>query len=136
MRFVKTTDAPAPAGHYSQGVIHGGVVYVAGQLPNDPDNPDAPPGDAESQTRQALANVAAVLQAAGSGLDQVLQMTIYVSDISVWGDVNRAYADVMGSHRPARAVVPAGELHYGYVVEIQAIAAVAEKAGNPQGGTS
>lgn len=124
MRFVTTTDAPEPAGHYSQAVIHGGLVYVAGQLPKDPRNPEAPPGDAEGQTRQAMANVAAVLKAAGSGLDRIVQTTIYVSDISAWADVNRAYAEMMGTHKPARAVVPAGDLHDGYVVEIQATAAV------------
>ena len=56
-------------------------------------------------------------------LDQVLQMTIYISDIELWGGVNTVYARVMGSHRPARAVVPVKDLHYGYQIEIQAIAA-------------
>ena len=65
----------------------------------------------------------AILVAAGSGLDRVLQMTIYVSDIELWGGVNTAYSRVMGSHRPARAVVPVKDLHYGYQIEIQAIAA-------------
>ena len=127
MRFVETSHAPAPAGHYSQAVVHGGVVYVAGQLPIDPRDPKAEPGDASSQARQALANVRAVLEAAGSGLDRVLQMTVYVSDISHWGAVNEVYTEVMGRHRPARAVVPTRELHYGYVIEIQAIAAVSEE---------
>ena len=126
MRIVDTPLAPAPAGHYSQAIIHRGTVYVAGQLPIDPDHPDATPGDAASQTRQALTNVRHILEAAGSGLDRVVQMTIYVSDISHWADVNRAYAEVMGDHRPARAVVPTRDLHYGYLVEIQAVAALRE----------
>jgi 2-iminobutanoate/2-iminopropanoate deaminase len=113
-----------PAGHYSQAVVHGDTVYVAGQLPIDPGNPEAVPGDAAAQTRQALTNVSRILEAAGSGLDRVLQMTVYVSDVSLWGEVNRAYSEVMGDHRPARAVVPVSELHHGYLVEIQAIAAV------------
>ncbi|MCG6958021.1 MAG: RidA family protein [Gemmatimonadetes bacterium] len=124
MRSVQTPLAPRPAGHYSQAIVHGDAVYVAGQLPIDPDNPKAPPGDAAQQARQALSNVARILEAAGSGLDQVLQMTIYVSDVSHWSAVNQVYAEMMGAHRPARAVVPVGELHYGYLVEIQAIAAV------------
>jgi 2-iminobutanoate/2-iminopropanoate deaminase len=123
MRIVHTDLAPRAGGHYSQAVVHNGTVYVAGQLPVDPTDPKAPPGDAATQTRRALENVRAILEAAGSGLDHVLQMTVYVSDISHWGEVNRVYAEVMGEHRPARAVVPTRDLHYGYLVEIQAIAA-------------
>jgi 2-iminobutanoate/2-iminopropanoate deaminase len=126
MRRVETPHAPAPAGHYSQAVVHGDTVYVAGQLPIDPEDPGAVPGDAAQQARQALTNVARILEAAGSGLDRVLQMTVYVSDVSHWGEVNRVYAEVLGEHRPARAVVPVGELHHGYLVEIQAIAAVGD----------
>ena len=77
----------------------------------------------EEQTEQTLRNVEAILQAAGSALDRVLQMTIYVSDIELWGGVNATYARVMGTHRPARAVVPVKDLHYGYQIEIQVIAA-------------
>lgn len=124
MRSIETPHAPRPGGHYSQAVVHGDTVYVAGQLPIDPEDLKAPAGDAAQQARQALANVARILEAAGSGLDHVLQMTLYVSDASHWGEVNRVYAEVMGEHRPARAVVPVGELHFGYFVEIQAIAAV------------
>lgn len=124
MRPVETSNAPRPAGHYSQAVVHDDVVYVAGQLPIDPEDPAAPPGDAAQQARRALTNVARILEAAGSGLDQLLQVTIYISDVAHWGEVNRVYAEVLGAHRPARAVVPVGELHYGYLVEIQAIAAV------------
>jgi 2-iminobutanoate/2-iminopropanoate deaminase len=124
MRFVDTPAAPKPAGHYSQAVVHQNTVYVAGQLPIDPDNPEARPGDAAAQTHRALENVRQILEAAGSDLDQVLQMTLYISDISLWGDVNRVYTEVMGDHRPARAVVPTRDLHYGYLIEIQAIAAL------------
>ena len=127
MRIVETPHAPRPAGHYSQAVIHGGTVYVAGQLPIDPADREAPPGDAATQARQALENVRGILEAAGSGLDRVLQMTVYVSDITHWGEVNRVYAEMMGEHRPARAVVPVRDLHYGYLVEIQAIAALREE---------
>lgn len=124
MKTISTTKAPKPAGHYSQAVVCGGVVYVAGQLGGDPVNPGAAPGDAATQTRQALANVAAILEAAGSALGHVLQTTVYVTDIGLWAEVNQAYAEVMGEHRPARAIVPIGPLRGGYVVEIQAIAAL------------
>lgn len=124
LRTIATADAPEPAGHYSQAVVHGDVVYVAGQLPIDPASADRTPGSIVQQTEQVLRNVEAVLLAAGSRLDHVLQMTVYVSDIAHWARVNAVYAKVMGAHRPARAVVPVPELHHGYAVEIQAIAAV------------
>ncbi|MDF2775033.1 MAG: RidA family protein [Geminicoccaceae bacterium] len=123
MHSVVTPNAPAAAGHYSQGIVHNGVVYVAGQLPIDPADRNKPVGTIEEQTERTLRNVEAILVAAGSGLDRVLQMTIYISDIELWGGVNAAYARVMGSHKPARAVVPVKELHYGYQIEIQAVAA-------------
>ena len=124
MQSIETREAPNAAGHYSQAIVHNGVVYVAGQLPIDPKDRNKPVGSIEEQTEQTLRNVEAILTAAGSGLDRVLQMTIYVSDISLWGGVNTAYSRIMGSHKPARAVVPVKELHYGYQIEIQAIAAI------------
>lgn len=123
MQVIETRDAPTAAGHYSQAIVHNGVVYVAGQLPIDPKDKNRPVGSIEEQTERTLRNVEAILVAAGSGLDRVLQMTIFLSDIELWGGVNTAYARVMGSHKPARAVVPVNELHYGYQIEIQAIAA-------------
>ena len=123
MQVIETRDAPTAAGHYSQAIVHNGVVYVAGQLPIDPNDKNRPVGSIEEQTERTLRNVEAILVAAGSGLDRVLQMTIFISDIELWGGVNTAYARVMGSHKPARAVVPVNDLHYGYQIEIQAIAA-------------
>jgi 2-iminobutanoate/2-iminopropanoate deaminase len=123
MNFVSTPKAPTPAGHYSQAVVHGGFIFVAGQLPIDPSDPSRPPGSIEDQTAQALANVAAILESAGSGLDRVVQMTIYVSDVSLWGKVNAVYSRVMAQHRPARAIVPVRELKHGMLIEIQAVAA-------------
>jgi 2-iminobutanoate/2-iminopropanoate deaminase len=126
MKIVETPHAPQPAGHYSQAVVHGGLVFVAGQLPHDVASPGRSPGDAEEQTERALRNVEAILEAAGSGLDRLLSVTLYVTDISLWPRVNAAYARVLGAHRPARAVVPVKELHHGVLVEIQAVAALRE----------
>ena len=126
MRTIRTDDAPRPAGHYAQGIAHGGVVYVAGQLPKDPNWPDAPHGTVEDQVERTLRNVEAVLRAGGSGLDQLLSATIYVTDIALWPRVDAAFATVLGDHRPARTVVPVPELGGGYLVEIQAIGAVLE----------
>jgi len=124
IRVVTTEAAPTPKGHYSQAVIHGGVVYVAGQLPGDPEHPEAPyPESVGAQTGRVLANIAAILEAAGSSLDRVLQMTVYVSDPGHWGEVNEAYGRIMGGHRPARAIVPLKELNWS-ALEVQVIAAV------------
>jgi 2-iminobutanoate/2-iminopropanoate deaminase len=104
-------------------VVHGGFIFVAGQQPIDPADPSRPPGSIQDQTAQAHANVAAILESAGSGLDRVVQMTIYVSDVSLWGKVNAVYSRVMAQHRPARAIVPVRELKHGMLIEIQAVAA-------------
>ena len=104
--------------------MHNGFVFVAGQLPIVPGQTGHTPGPIEEQTERTLRNVQAILEAAGSGLDRVVQMTIYVSDMELWGKVNATYMRVMGEHRPARAIVPVNDLHYGYKIEIQAIAAL------------
>ncbi len=124
MEVVHTDRAPAPAGHYSQATVHAGVVYVAGQLPVDRATGEAVLGPVEGQVARAVANLAAVLEAAGSGLGHVLRTTVYVSDISLWPRVNAAYAAAFGDHRPARTVVPTRDLHHGAAVEIDAVAAV------------
>ena len=124
IKKVTTTDAPTPAGHYSQAVVHNGIVYVSGQLPINPHTTEKRVGSIEEQTEQVLRNLDEILHAADSGLDRVLKMTIYISDISLWASVNTVYERVMGEHRPARAVVPTKELHYGFQIEIEAVAAV------------
>jgi 2-iminobutanoate/2-iminopropanoate deaminase len=126
MKVISTPHAPTPAGHYSQAVVYGGVVYVAGMLGMDPANPGAHPGGAGPQTRQALANVSAVLKAAGSDLSRVLRMMVYVSGHELWGEVNEVYAEVMGDHRPARAIVPVQSFREPFLVEIVATAALGE----------
>ena len=126
MRSIYPDGWPRPAGHYSPGVVHNGLVYVSGQLPLDLETRAPFAGEIEIQTELALRNVERVLQAAGSDLGQVIQMTIYISDIELWGKVNEVYARVMGEHRPARAIVPVKKLHFDTKIEIQAIAAKKE----------
>ena len=120
---VQPPGAP-PGGHYSPGVVHGGLIYVSGQLPFAPGDTSRTLGSVAEQTEQALRNVEAVLVASGSALNRTIQMTIYVSGGEHWSAVNETYARVLGEHRPARAVVPVNELHYGAAIEIQAIAAI------------
>jgi 2-iminobutanoate/2-iminopropanoate deaminase len=123
IRTIHTQNAPASGGHYSQAVVYNGLVFVSGQLAIDPQTGEKKLGSIEEQTEQALKNVTEILKAAGSDLSLVLKMTVYVSDIDLWAAVNTVYARMMGEHRPARAVVPTGKLHYGFLIEIEAIAA-------------
>ena len=128
MKTISTPAAPAPAGHYSQAITHDGLVYVSGQLPIDPATRTPCNGPIEEQTELALRNLAAILESAGSSIDRVLKTTVYVSDIGLWGRVNAAYSTFFGEHRPARSVVPTRELHFGCLIEIDAIAAVSGSA--------
>ncbi len=124
MKSISTPNAPAPAGHYSQAVVHDGLVFVSGQLPVDPLTGEKRIESIEEQTRQVLSNIAAILEASNSGIGLVLKITVYISDIELWGRVNEVYTEFFGEHRPARAVVPTRELHFGFQIEIEAIAAV------------
>lgn len=124
MKLLSTEAAPLARGHYSQAVVHGGLVYVAGQLPIVPAEPDRRLDDFESQAEQVISNVFAILEAAGSSPDLILKVTVYVADLAHWPAFNAIYARRLGAHRPARTVVPVGALHYGYLLEMDAIAAL------------
>jgi 2-iminobutanoate/2-iminopropanoate deaminase len=124
MQPVSTSRAAAPAGHYSQAMVHGGVVYVSAQLPRTADGADAADAEVETQAERALSNIREILIAAGTDTNHLLQVTVLLSDISLWGRVNAVYERFMGEHRPARAVIPTGPLHLGYAVGFQAIAAL------------
>jgi 2-iminobutanoate/2-iminopropanoate deaminase len=126
MKLIETNQAPRPAGHYSQAIEHNGLVYVSGQLPIDPETGEKQSGSIEKQARLVLQNLAAILEASGSSLDRVLKVTVYISDISLRGKVNEVYAEIFGEHRPARAVVPTRDLHFGFKIEVEAVAAVSE----------
>jgi 2-iminobutanoate/2-iminopropanoate deaminase len=126
MTPIETVRAPTPAGHYSQAMVHAGWVFVSGQLPIDPQTGEKQLGSIEIQTEQALKNVAAVVAAAGSDLGRVVKITAYIADIALWDRVNRVCAEFFGRHRPARTVVPTRELHYGFQIEIDAIAVTAD----------
>jgi len=119
-----TSDAlPRPGGHYSHAVVFGNLVFVSGQLATRPDGSHTAHLPFEDQVRQALDNVVAALRSAGATPDDVLKVTAYIVDVERWPRFNAVYAEVMGDARPARTVVPVGELHYGYLVEIDAVAA-------------
>jgi 2-iminobutanoate/2-iminopropanoate deaminase len=123
IRTIFTTEAPAPAGHYSQATVHNGTVYVAGQLAIDNAGNKLAGAPIEVQTELVFRNIEAILHAAGSSLDRVLSVTIYVSDIENWEKINQTYMRIFDEHKPARAVVPVPALHYGLGLEVQVIAA-------------
>jgi 2-iminobutanoate/2-iminopropanoate deaminase len=124
---IKPVTAPAatpPASHYAQAVIHGGLVYVSGQLGFAPGTSNPELVSVDQQVRNCLGNIAAILEQAGSSLDQVIRATVYISDVALWPEVNATYASVFGDHKPARTIVPCNTLHHGFQVEIDVIAAV------------
>lgn len=122
--YVRAEGVAPPAGHYSQAVVHGGVVYVATQLPKSPAGDVHPSDPIEMQLAQALKNANDILHAAGTDLSRALLVTLFLSDIELWARANAAYAEILGEHKPARSVVPTGTLHLGYQVAVQVIAAV------------
>ena len=117
-----TDRAPKPAGHYSQAVVSGAHVFVSGQLPIRPDGRALDDDGFEAQARQAIQNMLEVVRAAGSSPQQLVKVTVYIVGIANWPRFNAVYASMLGDACPARSVVPVPELHYGYLVEIDAIA--------------
>ena len=124
MRAITTDKAPAAGGHYSQAIVHAGLVYVAGQLPFVPGEPQRRLTSFEEQAEQVISNLIAIVEAAGSSADRILRTTVYVADIAHWPAFNAIYARRLGDHRPARTVVPVSQLHYGFLLEMDAIAAL------------
>lgn len=124
METVSTPFAPAARGHYSQAVVHAGLVFVAGQLPVVPAEPERKLQAFDEQAHQVITNVLEILEAAGSSADRILKATVYIADIAHWPEFNRVYAERIGAHKPARTVVPVAHLHYGYLVEMDVIAAL------------
>jgi 2-iminobutanoate/2-iminopropanoate deaminase len=122
MKFIQTDNAPLPGGHYSQAVVAGGLIFVAGQLPFDPARPGHLDDDVGAQAAQALENVRHVLEAAGASMQHIVNAMIFVTDIANWPEVNRVYAQALGEHRPARTVAVSSQLHYGALVEVQVTA--------------
>lgn len=120
---IATAAVPTPAGHYAQGTAWRDLVFVSGQLGPRPDGTHTSGESFETQVRQALANLLAILAEAGCGPERVLRVTAYLVGVENWPHFNRIYAEVFGDAKPARTVVPVPALNHGYLVEIEAIAA-------------
>lgn len=124
MEIIATTNAAEARGHYSQAIVSNGLLFISGQLPVSTDGTHNYDKPFEEQAELMLANLDAILQAGGSKRKYLLKVTVYIADLSKWGVFNEIYAKFLGDHKPARAVVPVPELHYGYQLEIEAIAKI------------
>jgi 2-iminobutanoate/2-iminopropanoate deaminase len=122
MDAISTPNAPAAIGPYSQAIAAGGVVYTAGQIPLDPTTGEMVIGDVAAQTERVFQNLAAVLAAAGTGLDRVVKATVYLADMADFPAMNEVYAKHFGDHRPARSTVAVKTLPKNARVEIDLIA--------------
>ena len=115
------TMAP-PGGHYSHAVSANGFVFVSGELPIAPDGKKLNEASFDQQAQQVLDNVALALKGAGSSVDKLVQVRVYVTDIGDWPAFNALYAKWAGATRSARCVVPVPQLHYGFKIEVEAVA--------------
>ena len=121
---IHTDRAPAAIGPYSQGIVAGGFLFTAGQIALDPASGQVIAGDVAAQTERALANLRAILDAAGARWTDVIKTTVYLQDMGDFPRVNEVYARVLGDARPARSTVQVSALPKGAQVEIDAIVRV------------
>jgi 2-iminobutanoate/2-iminopropanoate deaminase len=124
MRSVSTPAAPAAIGPYSQAIVAGGFVFTAGQIALDPATTQLVEGDVAAQTARVFANLRAVLEAAGSGLDRVVKATVFLADMADFPAMNEVYEREFAGHRPARSTVAAKTLPRNARVEIDLVAVV------------
>jgi 2-iminobutanoate/2-iminopropanoate deaminase len=123
LRTINAKTLAKPAGHYSHAAIHGDTIYVSGLLPFAVDGSIDATQSFAAQTECVLNHLESVLASAGSELSALIKVTVYVADIANWPRFNEIYALRLGDHRPARVVVPVPQLHYGFALELDAIAA-------------
>ena len=123
---IQTDNAPAAIGPYSQAIRAGGFVFVSGQIPIDPATGRFVAGGVAEQTERVLKNLAAVLEAAGSGLDKIVKTTVFLADMKEFSQMNEVYAAFFSEAPPARATVAAAGLPRDARVEIEAVALISE----------
>jgi len=121
-RVIQTAQAPAPIGPYSQAIVHSPFVFTAGQIGLDPSTGNLVSGGVEAETRQALRNVKAIIEAAGGRMEDIVKTTVFLADIRDFAAFNSVYAESFPQRPPARSTIQAGALPAGARVEIEAIA--------------
>ena len=122
--IVKISNAPAPIGPYSQAVSCGNMLFVSGQIPIDPESGELAINSFAEQCHRVLLNLQLILQAGGSGLDRVLKVTIYMKNLTQFGELNEIYAEYFDDSKPARACVEVSDLPKGVDIEMDAIAEI------------
>lgn len=128
LRCLQPDTLATPGGHYSPVVVANNLVHVSGQLPIDAQGRKLGDAPFEVQARQVLANIEAALTAAGTTPDRLVQVRVYLTDIGHWPAFDAIYAEWLRAHRPARAVVPVPALHFGFLIEAEAVALTAQPA--------
>ena len=119
---ISTTKAPGAIGPYSQGIKFGNLLFVSGQTPLNPETGKIAEGDVQSQARQCLENIKAILEAAGTNLDNVLKTTVFIKDMNSFSKINEIYAQYFTKNQPARSCVEVARLPMDVLVEIEVIA--------------
>jgi len=119
--IISTEKAPQAIGPYSQGIVAGDFVFTAGQIPLDPQSGNIVGDDIQTQVRQVLENLKAVLEAAGSGLDRVVKITVYLQDLAHFAKLNEMFLLYFPANPPARSAVQVSRLPKDVLVEIEAI---------------
>lgn len=124
-QIIKTDKAPLPIGPYNQATVFNGMLFVSGQIPINPATGELVLTDIETETRQVLDNVKAVVEAAGSSMEKVLKASVFVKDINLFGRINAVYAEYFEeATAPARELVQVAELPRFVNIEISVIAAI------------
>ena len=127
MTQIKTEMAPAAIGPYSQGILSGSLLFTSGQIPLDPAAGSLVSGGIQSETKQVLENLKAVLEAGGAGLKDVVKTTVYMTDLSEFAQMNEVYGIYFSGEPPARSTVGVASLPRGARVEIEAVAVVPKR---------
>lgn len=124
MQKIQVKDSPKPVGHYSQAIMSGGLLFTSGILPIKIKTSEKLPINLsiEEQLIVVFDNLNQILQEVGLTSDNVVKATLYIAGGENWGIVNELYAKYFGEHRPARSIIPVPELHFGYKIELEAIA--------------
>ncbi|MCE9883853.1 MAG: RidA family protein [Hafnia sp.] len=124
MKIIHSDRLPTPGGHYSPAIISGNSLYISGQLPISLTSP-RPQGELAEQAQTVFNNIDILLDTVGINKRHLVNVQVYLSDVALWPEFNRLYAQWIGDHRPARTVVPCSALHYGALLEMSAIAEIA-----------
>lgn len=123
MKIISSPGMPSPNGHYSQCIEHNGLLYLSGQLPIIPESKKIPL-EIEEQTKQVFRNIVKILTEAGSSLEKVIQVRIYISDISNWDKINLIYSEIFENSKPVRSIIPVGRLHFDCLLEVEILATI------------